>query len=78
MSEKEYAKGIYVKKFNGQYGEWLSVSIKVGENEYKNFKFYPKREQKNDKYIEFYGVVDDWKPQKQEQETIIDEDEIPF
>lgn len=77
MTEKQFAKGIFIKKFNGAYGEWLSVSIKVGENEYKNYKFYPRKEQKTDKYVEFYGVVDDWKPTKQTKEEIID-DEIPF
>ena len=82
MSEKEYAKGIYIKKFTNQYGDWLSVSIKEGET-YKNYKFYPKKEQKNDKYIEFYGVVDDWKPDKKEEKTEenivkFGEEEIPW
>jgi hypothetical protein len=84
MSEKEYAKGIYIKKFTGKYGDWLSVSIKEGET-YKNYKFYPKKEQKSDKYIEFYGVVDTWKPDNKDgsivkfgDDPIIGEEEIPF
>ena len=28
MADKEYAQGIYVKKFTNQYGDWISVSIK--------------------------------------------------
>lgn len=78
MAEKEYAQGIYVKKFTNKYGDWISVSIKDGD-EYKRYKFYPKKEQKSDKYVEFYGIVDDWKPEskpKQDDET--DETEIPF
>ena len=43
----------------------------------KNYKFYPKKEQKSDKYIEFYGVVSDWKPTKK-QDEFIDDDQIPF
>ena len=79
MTEKQYAQGIYIKKFNVQYGEWLAVSIKDGET-YKNYKFYPKKEQKNEKYIEFYGVVSDWQPEKKEDENIvkIKDKEIPF
>ena len=73
---KEYAKGIYIKKFNGQYGEWLSVSVRVGDNEYKRYKFYPKKEQKSDKYVEFYGIVDNWQPQQ--QSLIGDDEDIPF
>lgn len=77
---KQYAKGIYIKKFQGQYGEWLSVSIKTGDEQYDRYKFYPCREQKNDKYIEFYGVVDDWKPTQKQDENIVnfDDEEIPF
>lgn len=78
--EKQYAKGIYIKKFNNQYGDWLSVAIKKDDGTYDNYKFYQKKEQKNDKYIEYYGVVDDWKP---EQDNIVkfkqpEVDEIPF
>ena len=86
---KEYAKGIFIKKFEGKFGEWLSVSIKKGDKEYDRYKFYPCREQKNDKYVEFYGVVDTWQPenQKSQKDVIIDEfdgeevignEEIPF
>jgi hypothetical protein len=80
MSEKEYAQGIYVKKFTNQYGDWISVAIKDGDS-YKNYKFYPRKEQKSDKYVEFYGVKDDWKPTKtssKSKDEVINEDEIPF
>ena len=62
--EKQYANGIYIKKFTGQYGDWLSVAIKKPDGGYDNYKFYPKKEQKSDKYVEFYGVVDTWKPEE--------------
>lgn len=89
MSEekKEYAKGIYIKKLEGKYGEWLSVSIKKADGSYDNYKFYPKKEQKSDKYTEFYGVFDNnFKSEKKEEESsltnandiIIGEDEVPF
>lgn len=79
MTEKQYAQGIYIKKFTNQYGDWLSVSIKNDKGEYDRYKFFPKKEQKSDKYIEFYGVVDDWKPDKTESaEEQIDDSEIPF
>ena len=81
MSDKEYAKGIYIKKFEGKYGDWLSVAIKDGDG-YKRYKFYPKKEQKSDKYIEFYGVVDDWSPDKKASDEYMGDelgaDEIPF
>lgn len=89
MANKEYAKGIYIKKFEGKFGEWLAVSIKTGDKQYVNYKFYPCREQKTDKYVEFYGVVDTWKPEnnKSQKDVIIEEfegteligeEEIPF
>lgn len=82
MANKEYAKGIYVKKFTNQYGDWISVSIKNGDN-YDRYKFYPCKDQKSDKYVEFYGVVDDWKPEnnKSQKDMIKDEfegEEIAF
>lgn len=80
MANKQYAKGIYIKKFDGKFGEWLSVSIKNGET-YDRYKFYPCREQKNDKYTEFYGVVDDWQPEQSQTELVKDTflgEEIPF
>lgn len=78
MTVKEYAQGIYIKKFEGKYGDWLSVTIKDGD-EYKRYKFYPKKEQKSDKYIEFYGLVDDWKPDgKSKQDDELGNEEIPF
>lgn len=77
--EKQYAKGIYIKKFTNQYGDWLSVAIKKPDGTYDNYKFYPKKEQKNDKYIEFYGVVDDYKPEKKDENIVkFGEQEIPF
>ena len=79
--DKEYAQGIYIKKFTNQYGDWLSVAIKDGDG-YKNYKFYPKKEQKSDKYVDFYGVVDDWKPTKksetESESMMIGDEEIPF
>lgn len=79
MADKEYAQGIYIKKFTNQYGDWISVSIKNDKGGYDNYKFYPKKEQKSDKYTEFYGVVDDWKPTKSKAvEEVIDEEIIPF
>lgn len=75
MADKEYAQGIFVKKFTNQYGDWISIAIKNDNGEYDRYKFYPKKEQKSDKYIDFYGVVDDWKPIK--NETLGDE-EIPY
>lgn len=80
MSEKNYAQGIYIKKFTGEYGDWLSVAIKNSKGGYDNYKFYPKKEQKSDKYIEFYGLVDDWKPTKKDEDIVKfdDTEEIPF
>lgn len=66
MTEKEFAKGIYIKKFTNQYGDWLFVSIKRADGGYDNYKFYPKKEQKNDNFIDFYGVVDCYNPQAKE------------
>lgn len=74
MADKEYAQGIYVKKFANQYGDWISVSIKNDKGEYDSYKFYPKKEQKSDKYIDFYGVKDYWKPTKKQDDI----DEIPY
>lgn len=82
MAEKQYSKGIYIKKFEGKFGEWLAVSIKNGDT-YDRYKFYPSKTQKSDKYVEFYGVVDEWQPetQKSQKEMVIDEfdgEEIAF
>ena len=81
MSKKEYAQGIYVKKFTNQYGDWISVAIKNSNGGYDNYKFYPKKEQKSDKYIEFYGVKDDWKPSKtsaKPKDEVFNDEEIPY
>lgn len=80
MAKQEYAQGIYVKKFTGKYGDWLSIAIKNDKGGYDNYKFYPKKEQKSDKYVEFYGVVDDWKPTGKDEPIVKfdDSEEIPF
>lgn len=56
MADKKYAQGIYIKKKMGKYGEYLNVSIKT-EDGYKNYNFFPKKEQKDDSYVEYYGLV---------------------
>lgn len=80
--KKEFANGIFVKKFQGKYGDIIAISIKKPDGTYDNYKFYPKKEQKNDKYVDFYGVVDTWQPKKEEENITnadkIDVDEIPF
>lgn len=78
--DKQFVNGIYVKKFTNQYGDWISLAIKKDNGEYNRYKFFPKKEQKNDKYIEFYGVVDEWKPNKTNDTAIddVDMDEIPY
>lgn len=78
MADKEYANGIYIKKFTNQYGDWIALTIKKDNGEYESYKFYPKKEQKSDKYVEFYGVKDNWKPTKKQSDELIGEEEIPF
>ena len=70
MDKKEFVNGIYVKKFPSQYGDMIAISIKNEDGTYSNYKFFQKREQKNEKYTEYYGVVDNWKPEKKEEDIV--------
>lgn len=86
MTEKklEFANNIWVKKFPSKtMGDWISVSIKKENGEYHSYKFFPQKQQKKPNvYTEYYGVVDDWKPVKKEENITnaeqIGDDSIPF
>lgn len=60
--DKEFAKGIYIKRMENEKVDLISVVIKrPDESGYDKYVFYPKKEQKDDRYIEYYGLVDNYK-----------------
>lgn len=58
--EKEFAQGIYIKRMENEKVDLISVVIRNEEGGYDKYVFYPKKEQKDDRYIEYYGLVDNY------------------
>ena len=59
--EKEFAQGIYIKRMENEKVDLISVVIRrPDESGYDKYVFYPKKEQKDDRYIEYYGLVDNY------------------
>jgi hypothetical protein len=78
MSEKIYAKGIFIKTRETDFGDILKVSIKVADfaafvkehkNEagYINLDFLPRKE-KGEKGDTHYATLDAWKPNREKSE----------
>ncbi len=59
--EKQFANGIFVKRKETARGDLILISIRRPEGGYDKYVFYPKKEQKDDRYIEYYGFVDNYK-----------------
>lgn len=60
-ADREFAQGIYIKRMENEKVDLISVVIKNDDGGYDKYVFYPKKEQKDERYIEYYGLVDNYK-----------------
>lgn len=62
MQDRQFANGIYVKRKESANVDLISIAIRRPDgNGYDKYVFYPKKNQRDDRYIEYYGYVDNYK-----------------
>lgn len=60
-TDVEFAQGIYVKRKENDHGGFISLSIKREDGGYDKYTFFPKKKQESEDYIEYYGIVNNFK-----------------
>lgn len=61
-ADVEFANGIYIKRYENERGGFITLAIRDEDGEYKNYTFYPKKNQEDpDRYIDYYGIVNNYK-----------------
>lgn len=61
QSDVEFAQGIYIKRKENESGGYIALSIRREDGGYDKYTFFPKKKQEREGYIDYYGIVNNFK-----------------
>lgn len=59
-NDVEFANGIYIKRYENEKGGFITLAIRDENGEFKNYTFYPKKNQEDERYVDYYGIVNNF------------------